>query len=91
MAIEDPDEFPTTFSSIKKYMPKAWLRLKGGTMYPKILVGMLVEPETLVEDISWWLQLTKQGMWPSQLQAAEEMMCLGWLLFSTDELDKAAL
>jgi len=30
-------------------------------------------------------------MWPSQLQVAEETTCLGWLLFLTDELDKAAL
>jgi len=30
-------------------------------------------------------------MWISQLQAAEEMMCLGWLLFSTDKMDKEAL
>jgi len=45
----------------------------------------------VVEDISWWLKLTKQEMWPSQLQDVEEMMCLGWLLFSMDELDKEAL
>jgi len=30
-------------------------------------------------------------MWPSQLQEAEEMTCLGWLLFSMDEMDKEAL
>jgi len=90
-AIKELDEFPTSFSSIKKYMPKAWLRLKGGMLYPKIMVGMLVEPETLIEDISWWLQSTKQGMWAAQLQDAKEMVCLGWLLFSTDELDKTAL
>jgi len=34
-AIKEPDEFPTLFSSIKKYMLKAWLRLKGGMLYPK--------------------------------------------------------
>jgi len=52
---------------------------------------MEVDPLTVVDDISWWLQSTKQGMWPSQLQEAEDMVCLGWLLFSTDELDKEAL
>jgi len=90
-AIEDPDELPTSFLSIKKYTPKAWAWLKGGTVYPKILVGLEMAPTTVVEDISWWLQYTKQGMWPSQLQVAEETTCLGWLLFSTDKLDKEAL
>jgi len=89
--IEDPDELPASLSSLKKYTPKAWIRLKGGTIYPKILVGLNMDPATLVEDISWWLQSTKQGMWPSQLQDAEETVCLGWLLYSTDELDKEAL
>jgi len=60
--IEDPDELPTSFSSLKKYTPKAWIRLKGGTIYPKILMGLDMEPATIVEDISWWLQSTKQGM-----------------------------
>jgi len=52
---------------------------------------MLVEPETLVEDISRRLQSTKQGMWAAQLQDAKETVCLGWLLFLTNELDKVAL
>jgi len=89
--IEDPDKLPTSFSSLKNYSPKAWIRLKGGTLYPKILVGMETDPAPVVEDISWWLQSTKQGMWPSQLQEAEETTYLGWLLFSTDELDKKVL
>jgi len=89
--IEDPDELPTTLSNLKKYTPKIWLRLKGGTLYPKILVGMEHNPDMVVEDISWWLKSTTQGMWPAQLQDAEETNCLGWLLFSTDKMDKEAL
>jgi len=88
--IEDLDELPTMLSSIKKYTPKAWIRLKGGTLYPKVLVGMEVDPTTVVDNISWWLQSTKQGMWPSHLLDAEDTTCLGWLL-STDEIDKEAL
>jgi len=89
--IRDPDELPTTLSNLKKYMPKIWLRLKGGTLYPKIMVGMENNPDMVVEDISWWLKSTTQGMWPAQLQDAEDTTCLGWLLFSTDEMDKEAL
>jgi len=48
-------------------------------------------PDTVVEDISWWLKSTTQGMWPAQLQDAEETTCLGWLLFSTNKTDKEAL
>jgi len=52
---------------------------------------MEVDPSTVVDDISWWLQSTKQGIWPSHLQDAEDTVCLGWLLFSTDEIDTEAL
>jgi len=52
---------------------------------------MEVDPTTVVDNISWWLQSTKQGMWPSHLQDAEDTTCLGWLLFSTNEIDKEAL
>jgi len=89
--IEDLDKLPTTFSNLKKYTPKVWLWLKGGTLYLKILVGMEHNPNTVVEDISWWLKSTTQGMWPAQLQDAEETTSLRWLLFSTDEMDKEAL
>jgi len=89
--IEDPEKIPTSFSNLKNYMPKAWLCLKGGMMYPKILLGMSHKPETVVEDIGWWLRSTLQGIWLAQLQDAEETTCLGWLLFSMDEMDKEAL
>ena len=89
--IEDPDKIPNSLSDLKKYTLKVWLHLKGGMMYPKILLGLSCQPEMVVEDISWWLQSTTQGMWTAQLQDAEETTCLGWLLFSTDELDKEAL
>jgi len=91
MVIKDPDKLPTTLSNLKKYTPKIWLQLKGGTIYPKILVRVEQNPDMVVEDISWWLKSTTQGMWPAQLQDAEETTCLGWLLFSTDEMDKEAL
>jgi len=51
--IEDPDKIPNSLSNLKKYMPKVWFHLKGGTMYPKILLGLSHKPETVVEDISW--------------------------------------
>jgi len=38
-----------------------------------------------------WLHATKQGMWPQQLPLAEEMICLGWILYSAPEYDLPAL
>jgi len=44
-----------------------------------------------METIGWWLKSTKQGMWRTDLQTAEEMLCAGWLLFSANKYDQEGL
>jgi len=36
--------------------------------------------DKIMENIMWWLHSMEQGMWKAQLQQAEEMTRLGWLL-----------
>ncbi len=48
-------------------------------------------PTKIMENISWWLQFTEQGMWVSPLQTAEDTTCLGWLLYSADKYDREEL
>jgi len=43
---------------------------------------MEVELSTIMEMIGWWLKSMEQGMWKTDLQLAEEMICTGWLLYS---------
>jgi len=33
----------------------------------------------------------EQGMWQMDLQDVEDMLCMGWLLFSADKYDREAL
>jgi len=61
------------------------------TRYPYILLESKVRPSSLVDQLSTWLQATKQGMWIWQLLLAEKTVCLGWLLFSAPKYDRSEL
>jgi len=89
--LEKPSDIPFLLSNMKKYFHKLFIRAKGGTYYPQIMVGLMESPTKIMENISWWLQFTEQGMWVSPLQMAEDNTCLGWLLYSADEYDREAL
>jgi len=45
----------------------------------------------IMEMIGWWLKSTEQGMWRTDLQTAEESLCVGWLLFLAKVYNKEAL
>jgi len=44
-----------------------------------------------MQMIGWWLKLAEQGMWVTPLQMAEDTICTGWLLHSTDKYDREAI
>jgi len=75
----------------KKILHKLYIRATGGTYYPQALVGLTETPSKIMENIGWWLQHTEQGMWMAPLQNAEDITCLGWLLYSVDEYDRDKL
>ncbi len=89
--LEKPSDIPFLLSNMKKYFHKLYIRAKGGTYYPQTMVGLMESPTKIMENISWWLQFTEQGMWISPLQTAEDTTCLGWLLYSADEYDREEL
>jgi len=84
-----------TFFDLHTYVPHltcqqdGWKasRELGHTRHPYIFLKYLVNPSQLMAGIGPWLRETKQGMWPQQLQEAEQTTCIGWLLFSTSEYD----
>ncbi len=39
----------------------------------------------LVTEMGTWLRATKQGMLPQQVPLVQQMICLGWLLFTAAE------
>ncbi len=53
----------------------------GCMRYLYIFLKSSIKPPNLVAAIRPWLWVTKQGMWPWQIQAAEQTTCMGWLLF----------
>jgi len=63
----------------------------GQTRHPYLFLQSSVHPLHLVQQMGPWLQGTKQGMWPRQIPLAEEVNCLGWLLYSGPEYDLGAL
>ncbi len=63
----------------------------GDLRHPSILLRSLVPPAQLVEKLGPWLSATKQGMWSCQLPLAEQITCIGWLLYSAPEYDLSLL
>jgi len=65
--------------------------MTGGTYHVQVLLVTENDLETIMETIGWWLKSTEQGMWQTDLQTAEELMCTGWILFLADKYDQEAL
>jgi len=86
-----PGDFPSLVSNIRSYAHRLFICPGGGTYYPKIFVGLMEPPASIMANIGWWFKSTNQGMWQMDLQDAEETVCLGWLLYLADEFDRAAL
>jgi len=86
-----PGDFPSLVSNIWSYAHRLFIRSDGGTYYPKKILGLMAPPASIMANIGWWFKSTDQGMWPMDLQDVEETVCLGWLLYSADEFDRAAL
>jgi len=84
-------EIPYLLSNMKKYSNKLFIKAKGGTYYPQTIVGIMEPLTKIVENIGWWLQHTKQGMWQAPLQFTEDTTCLGWSLYLAKEYDQEAL
>ncbi len=89
--IENPTDIPITLPSLKKFVHKLFLRTTGGDYHIQVLMGSDDDLNTIMQTIGWWLKSTFQGMWLTDLQAAEETTCAGWLLFSAGDYDREAL
>ena len=86
----EPNSTPTSISTLKKYFPRIFPRTAGGDYYTTVRLGLSDPLEHLMDNISWWLQEHKIGLWQRPLQC-EETTVLGWLLYSTREMDVKSL
>ena len=75
-----------------KYLHKLFLPKKEmeTTIYPQLYLGHDVDFETLRENIYPWVQINGHGLFYNMLQE-EDGVEIGWLLYSTREMDAGAL
>jgi len=89
--IENPTDVPTALPLLHKFVHKLFLRTSGGDYHVQILMGSQEDFPTIMQTIGWWLKSTSQGMWITDIQAAEDTICAGWLLFLAGDYDREAL
>jgi hypothetical protein len=78
--------FPMTLGLLKKYFSRAQPSTSGQTLYVSILMAHDVPFEEIMENVRWWLQEKKCGLWKRQVQS-ETVKQVGYLLYSTRALE----
>lgn len=85
-----PSDIPNTVGRLRSYFPKVTPRRKGGDIHTHLRLGSDMDPKELISQLDWWFQSRQCGMWIASIQA-ELTSCLGWLLYSTREMDLQVL
>ena len=81
---------PEQMGSFKTFFHHAQLKVAGGHVYMRIWLGHDKDPELLHEDLLWWMKKEQHGLYRRSVQA-EYIPGVGWLLYSTRDIDCAAL
>jgi hypothetical protein len=79
-------KFPNLLSPFRKYFPRTNPNTKGMTLYTSMLMAHNLPYEDIMENIRWWLNEKRYGMWKRQVQA-ESTKTVGYLLYSTRTLE----
>ena len=88
--VKDARSIPEQMGAFKTYFHQAQPKVAGGHVYMRIWLAHDKDPEMLHEDLRWWLQNQQFGLYPRSVQA-ENIAGVGWLLYSTKEINCAAL
>jgi len=72
----------SNFMDIPTYVPGLVSSKPGWHMH--LQLGCTYYP-FLATEMGPWLRATKQGMLPQQVPLVQQMICLGWLLFTAAE------
>ena len=83
---------PNTITAMRKYFHKLYIPKKDAesTIYPQLMIGHENDFEILREGIFPWVQSNGHGFFYNMLQE-EDGVEIGWLLYSTREMDAGAL
>jgi hypothetical protein len=88
--IRKATSIPDSLGAFKKYFHQAQPKVAGGPTYMRIWLGHDKDPALLHEDINWWLKEQVFGLYQRSVQA-ENISSIGWLLYSTKEVDCKSL
>ena len=90
--ITSKDAMPDTITGTHKFLHKLFLPKPGveSIIYPQVHIGHDIDYETLREEITSWANNFGHGMFYNMLQE-EDGTEIGWLLYSTREMDAGAL
>ena len=90
--LNSKSELPVSITGMMKYCFRAYTPKEGvpATIYPQLFIGHDSEFEDLRESLQPWLDAKLFGIYYNMLQA-EDAKDIGWLLYSTREMDTGAL
>ena len=88
--IKDARFIPEQMGSFKTFFHQANPKVAGGHVYMRVWLGHDKDPELLHEDLNWWMKKEQHGLYRRSVQA-ENISGVGWLLYSTRDIDCAAL
>jgi len=91
LIIKNSMDIPTNLIILRKFVHKLFLQTTRGDIHIQVLMGSAEDLSMIMQTIGWWLKSTSQGMWMTDLQAAEDTICAGWLLFWAGDYDREAL
>ena len=91
--IKDSQSFnPESLNELSKHSHKLFLHRGNAqqTHYPQFRIGHDVDMNSILETMSNWLNKSRHGIYENMLQA-ERSNEIGWLLYSTQQMDAGAL
>jgi hypothetical protein len=88
--VKEPRSIPETMGAFKAYFHQANPRAAGRFVYMRVWLGHDEEPLMLQEDLSCCLKAQQFGLYQRSVQA-ENISVIGWLLYSTRDINCIAL
>jgi len=88
--IDDPEVLLSEVDNWLVYFPQAKLRFQGSDVYTTVLVGTSIPLRKTMKAQSEWFKETRYRIWEANIQT-EAPVSIGWLLFSTNNINTAIL
>jgi len=89
-ALDNPELLPTEVDDWLVYFPQAKPRFQGGNVYTLALIGTSMPLGWIMKAQSNWFNETRFGLWEVNIQT-EAPISVGWLLFSTNNINTEIL